>query len=806
MFRLLAFLAALSLLPILPISAQEARGRILGRVTDSSGAVVAEALVLITNTATNQVATVTTNEQGNFQAPFLIPGRYSVQVEKPGFRRVLRDNIEVRVDDRLEINVSLEVGEVAETVNVSAEAPLLETSSPSLGQVVDSRRVAELPLAHGVPFHLIALAPGAMNAAPHSRFDQPYAPSYMAAYAIDGTRSGRNELTLDGVPNTSTGGANEVISSYVPPADIVAEFKVQTASFDASVGQTEGGVVNVSLKSGTNQLHGTAQYVKMDPVLEANSFLANKAGQPKGDYSYDRWGATLHGPIVIPKLYDGHNRSFFLYGYEAINTKYPRGTQLTVPTEKQRQGDFSELLRLGSSYQIYDPMTRRAAPNGRFQSDPFPGNIIPATRISPVASAILNYYPLPTAAGTADGRNNLPLLTKTEDLTYYTHTARVDQYVSEKYRMFVRANVYKRQSYYDDWFENAATGSGFEFLSRGAAFDHVYTFSPTLVMNVRYGFNRFVRTYDGNPDSFGFDLTTLGLPAAYNDAIDPSIRRFPHITMANYAGTYGSGQLWGPTGIHILQGSFDKVLGNHTFKFGGEYRLYRENRYTYPNSTTGRFDFSGSWTRGPFDNSPAAPLGQDLASFLLGLPSGGFVDVNDSFAEQSTVTSIFLQDDWKVSRNLTVSLGLRYELEGPLTERHNRSVRQFDYEAALPIADQVQANYARNPTAEIPASAFLVRGGLAFAGVNGNPRTLFARDTNNFMPRIGIAYSHPTTPSCALAMASSMASSDSAAAMLSRPAIRIAPNWFRRSTGDSRSYQRLRIHSRTASRRLRAPR
>ncbi len=517
---------ALALAAVFPAAAQEARGRILGRVTDSSGAVVAEAQVRITNTATNQVAVIPTSEQGNFQAPFLIPGRYSVQVEKPGFRRVLRDNIDVRVDDRLEINVSLEVGEVAETINVTAEAPLLETSTPSLGQVVDSRRVADLPLAHGVPFHLIALAPGAMNAAPHSRFDQTYAPSYMAAYAIDGTRSGRNELTLDGVPNSSTGGANEVISSYGPPADFVAEFKVQTASFDASVGQTEGGVVNVSLKSGTNQLHGTALYVKMDPILEANSFLANRAGQPKGDYSYDRWGATLNGPIVIPKLYDGHNRTFFLYGYEAINTKYPRGTVLTVPSEKQRQGDFSDLLRLGGAYQIYDPSTRRAAPNGRFQSDFFPGNIIPAARISPVARAILNYYPLPTATGTSDGRNNLPLLTKTEDLTYYTHTARVDQYANEKYRMFLRANVYKRQSYYDDWFDNAATGSNFEFLSRGAAFDHVYTFSPTLVMNVRYGVNRFVRRYDANPESIGFDLTTLGLPASYNNAIDPSIRRW----------------------------------------------------------------------------------------------------------------------------------------------------------------------------------------------------------------------------------------------------------------------------------------
>jgi hypothetical protein len=265
--------------------AQEARGRILGRVSDTTGAVIPGADVLIENLATGTSTRAATNEQGNYQAPFLILGTYRVTVEKAGFKRFVRDGIELRVDDRLEINVTLEVGGIAETVTVSAETPLLETTNASMGQVVDARRVAELPIPHGVPFHLIKLAPGANFTQSHARFDQPYAPSHMAAYAMDGARSGRNELSLDGVPNTSTAGNNEVISSYVPPADVVAEFKVQTAPFDASVGQTEGGVVNVSLKSGTNALHGTAYYNKKHPSFDANSFFANLNGQPRGDFT-----------------------------------------------------------------------------------------------------------------------------------------------------------------------------------------------------------------------------------------------------------------------------------------------------------------------------------------------------------------------------------------------------------------------------------------------------------------------------------------------------------------------------------------
>ncbi len=719
--------------------AQEVRGTILGRVTDAQGSVVPNAVVRVINTGTGIAVTLQTNEAGNYQAPYLLLGTYRVEAEAAGFKRVHREGLEVRLGDRLEINLQLPVGEVTETVNVEAPTPMLETASASMGTVVDSRRVSDLPLAHGNPYHLMQLAMGVAFTG-NPALDRPFEPSHIANYAMDGARGLRNELSLDGVPNTSsTAGRNEIAAAFVPPNDVVGEVKIQTAAFDAAVGHTQGGVVSMSLKSGTNQLHGTAYYVKMAPELTANDYFANARGQARGEFTYNRWGASLNGPVILPKLYDGRNKTFVMYGYEGIHETRPRGGVFTVPTEAQRNGDFSALLRIGSNYQLYDPATRRAVAGGRFQSNPIPGNIVPASRISPIARNILKYYAAPNVAGTVDFRNNLSLPNAPEPITYYTHTWRLDHNLSDRHRVFGRANVYKRDSNYNNWFENAATGQWFQFLSRGASFDDVYTFSPSFIMNLRYGYNRFIRTFDANPLSYGFDLTSLGFPASWNNAIPPSVRRFPVINIGGYTSTY-NGVLWRPNDTHAFVAAFDNIRGSHAIKFGMEYRVYRKNQVNPDNASTGTLTFADTYTRGPLDNSPGQPIGGGLASLLLGIPTGGGVDRRSTFAEQSTVWSFYGQDDWKITSRLILTLGLRYEIEGPLTERFDRTVRDFDPGAALPIEAQAKANYARNPTPEVPAAQFNVRGGLTFAGVNGLPRTLWQRDTNNFMPRIGIAY------------------------------------------------------------------
>jgi hypothetical protein len=744
--RILCLAAALLLVPaVRGVSAsswtQEARGTITGTVRDASGAVVPGALVTVTNEAMGTSVPVVTNERGFFQAPYLIPGIYQVAAELPGFKRYLRAAIPLQVAETLDLQVVLEASSLEEKVTVTGSAPLLETTNASLGQVIDSRRVAELPRAYGNPLALIGLA-GGTSFNRNARFEQPFAPSHIAGYSINGTRANRSDITIDGVPSTSTANDGEVIASYVPPPDLVQEFKVQTAIFDAGFGNTEGGVTNLSLKSGTNALHGTAYVATMPAALFANDFFANANNIPLPDFSDNRWGGTAGGPVMLPGLYNGRGKTFFVYGYEGIKQSLPRnnGTP-TVPTEQMRNGDFSALLALGPQYQIYNPLTRRAVGNGRFAQDPFPGNIIPPGLINPVAKEILAFIALPKTAGNADGEGNFQQPDLKEPVDYASHTVRIDHVVSDKQRLYGRVSWYDRNSAYNNYFGNLATGQEFGFFSRQVALDHVYVLSGTTVLNVRYGYDRFIRLTDSNSANHGFDLTTLGFPASYNNMIPEEIRRFPSVTITGYQGTNVPG-FRRPTETQSFLATLTQTAGAHSLRTGMEFRLYRETNRNFDNIRTGQFNFTADWTRGPLDNSPTAPgsIGQSFAAFLLGLPTSGTIAVPAEYDERSTTWGFYVQDDWRIGTRLTVNLGVRFELETPLREVDNRSVRGFDADAVQPIDAAARAAYARNPTIEISPDQFVVRGGLTFPGVNGLPSGLYETPKNNVMPRLGLAY------------------------------------------------------------------
>jgi hypothetical protein len=731
-------LLALLLAPA-PAAAQEARGTITGTVRDSSGSVIPGATVSITNIAMNTTITVVTNDLGFYQAPYLIPGTYQVSAELQGFKKTGRE-VELRIADRLEIDLSLAVGQTLESVTVTADTPLLDTTNASLGNVVDTRRIAQLPTPHGDPYALIGLAAGVTYTG-SGRLDRPFEPTHIVGYAMDGTRGNRSDLTIDGVPSTATANAGEVIASYVPPADLVQEFKVQTATFDASTGNTEGGVTNLIIKSGTNSLRGTVYVGKTPKNLFANDFFANANRIPLADFDYNRYGGTAGGPMVLPG-YDGRGKTFFMYGFEGIHESRPRnnGTP-TVPTEKMRNGDFSELLALGSQYQIYNPFTRRAIGGGRFQQDPFPGNIIPQHLINPVARAALEYFPLPRTTGNPDGTSNFQNPSLPEDIKYANNTIRIDHNLTDKQRMYGRVSWYDRNSNYNNYFGNLATGEWFKFVSRQVALDHVYVLRPSIVLNVRYGYNWFVRGTDSNPANHDFDLTSLGFPASYNAAIPDGIRRFPRFDITGYQGT-GIGGEERPNETQSFIATVNKSAGAHSLKTGMEFRQYRETDRFFANNQTGQFNFDSTWTRGPLDNSTSAPgsLGQSFASFLLGLPSSGFVSRAASYDEKSQTWGFFVQDDWRIGSRMTVNLGLRYEYETPLREKDNKSVRSFDFAYVQAIEAAARTKYAANPTPEVPVSQFNVRGGLTFAGVDGQPRGLYETPTNNFMPRIGMTY------------------------------------------------------------------
>jgi len=729
--------------------AQESRGTIAGRVADSLDAGIPNAKVIITNVDTGVETALETNERGAYIAPLLNPGNYRIAAEHQGFKRFSRSGIALSVNDNLQIDIRLELGDITQSITVVDAPPLVQSADASLGLMVGNKELTELPIAHGNPYLLIALAPGTTFEGDLT-LNRPYEPTHIVDYSMNGAVSGTTDITLDGVSNTSKGSNGRVAAGYVPPVDAIGEMRIETSSFDARTGQTSGGLVNISLRSGTNKLRGTATYTKMRPEWMANNFFANRDGIARGEFTYNRWSGSLSGPVALPKLYHGRNRTFFMWAYEGLRDRRPRGgsTTLTVPTAEMRKGDFSELLRIAANYQIYDPATRRreTGSSTRYRQDPFAGNIIAAGRFDPVALKVLEYVPLPLNAGTtADHRNNYPQPNLTETANYWTHTVRVDHNFSSKDRLFVRGNGYNRLTWRNDYFQTRATGLREFYEPRGGSLDEVHAFSPSFVANLRYGFTRFTRQTTPLHGRY-FDLTTLGFPKSLNDAISPDMREFPYFTVTGYFSTLSTGEARFMD-THSMVAALTKLRGTHSLDFGTEARAYRQNKYNGNTTRSGRYNFDTTWTRGPLDNSNSSPQGQGFAAFLLGLPasSNSYVARNADFAEQSTLWAGYVQDNWRLRRNLTLTLGVRYELEGPLTERYARSVRDFDFSAVLPIEEQVRAAYAAswpaNPTRELPSDKFRLRGGLVFAGVNGQPRELWKRDKNNLMPRVGLAYS-----------------------------------------------------------------
>jgi hypothetical protein len=726
--RLLAGVVVAVLMMASSGTAQEARGTLQGRVVDSSGGAVPGALVEVLNTATGVVTTTTTNAEGSYRVPFLIPGMYRVTVSLEGFSKYISDNIELHVADVLTVDAALKVGARTDEVTVTATAGTIDRTTAELGQIVDARRIAELPIREGSPVELVILAPG-VTVTTDLRSRKAAFNNGLSQFSTDGAGEKRNDFTIDGVSNV----ANDRVA-YSPPSASVEEFKIHTTTYDAAIGNTMGAVVNLVTKSGTNTLRGQAYEWFHGSALDARNYFDKRAGRPKRDYDDNRFGGALGGPILA-------NRTFYFANVEANPFKVPSPNIVTVPTAKMRTGDFSELLALGPQYQLYNPFTTRPHPTqaGRFIRDPFVGNVIPSGLIDPVAKKILEYFPLPNQPGTVDGQQNFQNPTAVALETYYTATGRVDHNISSKHRIYGRFSWDFWEEEKDDRFDNIATGIFLNRKNRVLGLDDAYTFRSNLLMNVRGGFTR--QMFPERRRSQGFDLSSLGFVPQLVSLVPTDIAAFPFINYDNFQdfGVSESGDGWFTTDVYSVTGSLMWLVRSHNMKFGTEYRYYIEDGSRFSTAAAPQINFSTTWTRGPLDNSAAASFGQDFASFLLGLPTGGTMSRAAAYREKSSVLSFYVHDDWRVRNSLTLNLGLRWEIESPLREASNQFVSGFDFNTPLSIAPTVQANYARNPIPEVPVDQFLVRGGLVYPDTGG-PRDAWKRNLGNIMPRAGFAW------------------------------------------------------------------
>ena len=636
----------------------------------------------------------------------------------------------LRVGQSAALNIVLEVGAISDQITVTGEIPLLETTKADRGTVIESRSVQELPLNARNPFMLSMLVAGVQFNG-NAIYQRPFDNGAIADWSINGSLNRSNEFLLDGAPNNAQAGGNNI--ALVPSVDAVEEFKIQTNSYDAQYGKTGGGIINVSLKSGTNAIHGTLYEFARRNAWDANSFQNNSQGAPKAGHFLDQYGGQVGGPIYIPKLYNGRNKSFFMVAYEGYREGTPNPLILSVPEPEMYQGDFSKVVDArGAAITIYDPATGRDSGSDWLRS-PFPGNRIPANRINPIASKIAAFYPkanirTPVARYS---RSNLfvPGGDNIAKDDFYNLAIKIDHNFGSRHRMFFRHASNDRTEFRS---ANGVFGVGqdgplpLKRINDAYVIDVVSTLSSSTILNWRVSFNRYVSgaSREGNR---GFDKTTLGFPQSLISQI-PHGPWFGRYEIGGYT-SLGNHFGFDYTNTWAAHPTLTKIAGAHTLKAGLDIRW---TQWATPNAGQPfRLVADDTFTRQQFNRADALS-GDGFASWLLGNLTGGQVDNNVFPIHLFRYFAPYLQDDWKVTRRLTLNLGFRWDFNGAGDERYNRLNRGFAASQVNPINSLV--NRQQFPT--LPP----LNGGLLFAGDPNVPRRATNLDKNNVQVRLGFAY------------------------------------------------------------------
>jgi hypothetical protein len=698
--------------------AQEFRATLQGTVTDPTQAGLPSASVTLTNTGTAIERTENTDADGHYLFSFVVPGSYTLTVKAAGFKTTVRDGVLLSINDNLKLDIAMPLGQASDTIEVKGEVAAVQSESSSLGSVISQRLVETQPLKGHSSLFLYMAAAGVVG----NRYLEDTRPTDTGTnvlFTANGSPAASGEVSVDGVSNTVNVGRGLYLSPWVPSTAAVGEVKMLMGTLPAEYGRAGGVFTNVVIKSGTNSLHGSLYEYLRNSAVDADLFFQRGLGQKLTPYGANLYGGAVGGPVFIPKLYDGRNRTFFFFSYEGAHEGNGQGPLISVPTLKMRQGNFSEFSGV-----LYNPFSVNTI-NGAPTRDPLPGNIIPASLQDPVAQKILNYWPLPNNANVNPATpwvNNYVQGSKwpTTDSVW---VLKFDHKLTDKHQLFVRANDGGGFFNFNYDFPGIAT-PGRNVVHRpnkGVAIDDTYLISPSTVLDTRIGYTFGKEAQQ--PFSAGFDLASLGFPQSYISSLQ--FKNFPTVSVSGFE-TLEGGVGWKeqPGYNYSLQSSLSMQRGKHLFKTGVQFNLLRGNflNNTYP---SGNFSFSPAQTGGPSPTAATAGTGLAMASFLMGYASGGSVESDTGVSVQNFYAGLFFQDDYRVTSKLTLNLGLRWEYQSPTTERYNRTTRGFAYNTASPL--------------QVPG--LNLQGGLLYAGVNGQPRGLYNPEWDEFGPRIGLAYS-----------------------------------------------------------------
>ncbi|MDQ1468805.1 MAG: hypothetical protein QOJ99_285 [Bryobacterales bacterium] len=736
-----AFAVLFSTFPMC-LQAQTATGSISGVVRDPASAAVPHARVTLTNLATNETRQATTENSGSYSFPLLSPANYRIEGEATGFKRFIRDNVKLDVALALTVDLSMEIGASSESVTVTAEAPVLEEESASLAHIIENERIVNLPTNGRNSYGFAQLVPGVRAS---KGFTQVAYGMYNDQFvSINGSRPNANSFTLDGGNNTNPAFNGP---GYFPSVDEVQEYKVQTNNFSAEFSNSAGGVINLVTKSGTNRLHGSLYEFLRNDQLTGTDFFVNRNGLKKSELRYNQFGGTAGGPVIIPHIYRGKDRTFFFGSYEGL--RWVRGITAagTMPTELERAGDFSQTRSAsGQVITVYDPLTSRPNPNspGNFIRTAFPDNIVPVTRFDSVSRNLLNYIPHANSPGAAITNLNNYISNASSPVQKNGFTVRVDHSLNQNQKIFARSSLnntpVSRPEIYGHslYVAEPINGAVDQLNQRQAVVNYTNLLRPTLVLELSSSFLRYSIQRQGPGNNF--DPVQVGLPAYFHQLQPALVSCFPSISITNLGvsipvSDVGGGLIGNCQLLHDAYESFHEYAnltntrGKHSLKFGGNFGVNRlsTGRYGVAGES---YSYSPAFTQGPNPLVGSSTAGSAFASFLLGTPASGSV-TTDGPGQNILYRyfGIYFQDDWKVTSRLTLNLGFRYDYQTPWTERYNR-FSDFNFTAPSPL--------------QVPGLNLV--GGLYFPGVNGTPRGQFDPDRKNFAPRFGFAYSlNPTT-------------------------------------------------------------